>query len=195
MRTELERARVGWSYAERSLRFYQADERNPVEKIDWIHYPSVKTDEQKKSFTDMMNRHMEEYKSLQKENGLETQDARNAIGPWFGTALQTSCNYRSLRDTMAVRLSSQAHPAWQDATRQIKELVTSIDPLLGEGITDICDIQGRCVWHSKLDRPCADCERRGRDSNHSHSYALKTKSGVLQCSCGELETEMKQKHD
>src|SRR3990167_7779136 len=51
IRSELERARVGWSYAERSLRFYQAEERDPVEKIDWSYFPSVKTDEQKAEFT------------------------------------------------------------------------------------------------------------------------------------------------
>ena len=127
MRSELERARVGWSYAERSMRFYQADERNPVDKIDWIHYPSVKTQKQKVEMLLMMNNNMAAYKYLKDTIGLETQDARNAIGPWFGTALQTSTNYRSLRDTMALRLSSQAHPAWQDAARQIKDLFTSLN--------------------------------------------------------------------
>src|SRR3972149_2583089 len=41
MRTELERARIGWSYAERSLRFYKAEERNPIDKIDWKMFPSA----------------------------------------------------------------------------------------------------------------------------------------------------------
>lgn len=187
MRSELERARVGWSYAERSLRFYQADERDPVGKIDWKYFPSVKTDEQKIAFLSLINSHMVTYRNLQKITGLETQDARNAIGPWFGTALQTSCNYRALRDTMALRLSSQAHPGWQDAAKQVKDLVTSVDRVLGDGLVDICAIQQRCVWHSKLDRPCKECLGRGRNPNHIHSYNLKTKSGKMQCNCGELE--------
>ena len=188
LRSELERARVGWSYAERSLRFYQANERNPVEKIDWKYFPSVKTDLDKKMFITMAEIQMETYKNI-KEYGLETQDARSSIGPWFGTALQTSSNFRALRDTMALRLSSQAHQGWKDAAGQIKQLVTEVDKVLGDSLTDICEIQGRCVWHSKMDRPCEDCKRRGRASNHEHSFSLKTKSGTMQCSCGEINTE------
>ena len=134
---------------------------------------------------------MEQYSLLKEESGLETQDARNAIGPWFGTALQTSCTYRALRDTMAVRISSQAHPGWQDATKQIKDLVSSVDPILGEALVDICALQGRCVWHSKLDRPCQDCLNRGKETNHVHKFDLLTKAGNKQCSCGMLESELK----
>src|SRR3990167_10467291 len=64
MRTELERARVGWSYCERSLRFYQAGERDPVEKIDWDMFPSVKTKEQKKEFLEMAQRNMNDYEKF-----------------------------------------------------------------------------------------------------------------------------------
>lgn len=186
MRTELERARVGWSYSERSLRFYEANERDPLEKIDMNYFPSVNDSFKKHKFVQMMEGNMEWYKHL-KEVGLDTQDARNAIGSWFGTALQTSCNYRALRDTMAVRLSSQAHPAWRDAAEQIKKLVSEVDPLLGEGLVDVCELNQRCVWHSKLDRPCEECQSRGRKINHIHNFSLKTKSGAMQCSCGEMK--------
>src|SRR3990167_2314876 len=191
MRTELERARVGWSYCERSLRFYQAGERDPVEKIDWDMFPSVRTEEQRQAFKAMAQSNMDDYERL-KSLGLETQEARNAIGVWFGTALQTSCNYRALRDTMAVRLSSQAHPSWQKAAKMIKELVTSVEPLLGEGLVDTCQIQKRCVWHSKLDRPCQNCMDRGKsERNHEHKFDLETKSSGYQCSCGMLVTEVR----
>ena len=190
MRTELERARVGWSYCERSMRFYQAGERDPAERIDWDMFPSVKTAEQKEEFMAMVKDDLERYDRMQKL-GIETQEARNAIGVWYGTALQTSCNYRALRDTMAVRLSSQAHPAWQKAAKQIKALVTSIDPILGAGLVDTCQIQGRCVWHSKLDRPCQNCIDRGKsENNHTHNFNLKTKGMIMQCSCGVLESEI-----
>lgn len=180
MRSELERARVGWSYAERSLRFYNAAERNPASKIDWDLFPSVVTEEQKEVFRMMAAEQIREYQTLQLEENLHTQDARNAIGPWFGTALQTSSTYRALRNTMALRFSSQAHPAWKKAANQIKQLVTEIEPVLGNALTDICDIQGRCVWQSKLDRPCEDCEKRGRAINHIHDFS----NG--QCTCGEV---------
>lgn len=179
MRSELERARVGWSYAERSLRFYNASERHPASKIDWEMFPSVKTEEQREVFRLMVADQMRLYQTLQSEENFHTQDARTAIGPWFGTALQTSSTYRALRNTMALRLSSQAHPAWKKAAGQIKQLVTQVEPVLGNALTDVCDIQGRCVWQSKLDRPCEDCERRGRVVNHVHDFS----NG--QCTCGE----------
>ena len=191
MRTELERARIGWSYAERSMRFFQADERDPSDKIDWDLFPSVKSEDQRKVFKDMAHSHMYVYRMLKEKDSMETQDARNAIGSWYGTALQTSCNFRALRDTMAVRLSSQAHPGWQKAANQIKDLVTSVDPVLGAALVDICQIQGRCVWHSKLDRPCDNCSSRGKsEENHIHNFNLQTKSGVMQCLCGMLATDI-----
>ena len=191
MRTELERARVGWSYCERSLRFYQAEERSPIDHIDWDLFPSVKTEKQKGLFMAMAKNHMATYDVL-KQAGIDTQEARNSIGVWFGTALQTSCNFRALRDTMAVRFSSQAHPAWQKATRMIRDLVTKVDPVMGASLVDVCTLQNRCVWHSKLDRPCQNCIDKGKsENNHQHKFDLKTKSGVMQCSCGNLETEIK----
>lgn len=189
LRSELERARIGWSYAERSLRFYQAEERNPVDKIDWKYFPSIKTEKQKQEFMKECKKEMEEYEYL-KTQGFETQDARCVIGSWFGTALQTSTNYRALRDTMALRLSSQAHPGWKDAAEQIKKLITEIDEVLGNALTDICNIQERCVWFSKMDRPCQNCIERGKQSNHQHQFNLITKSGNKQCNCGVLFNEI-----
>src|SRR3990167_8855866 len=117
MRTELERARIGWSYAERSMRFFQADERDPADKIDWDLFPSV----------------------------------------------------------------------WRKAAGQIKELVTSVDSVLGASLVDVCEINHRCVWHSRLDRPCDNCQERGKsEENHQHNFTLTTKSGAMQCSCGVL---------
>jgi len=186
LRSELERARVGWSYAERSLRFYQAGDRNPLDKIDWTYFPTIKTEEQRKEFISFITKEMEEYQYL-KEMGIETQEARNVIGLWYGTALQTSCTYRALRNTMALRLSSQAHPAWKDAANQIKALVTLVDKNLGEGLIDVCEMNHRCVWQSKLDRQCPDCIKRGIAPNHIHKFELVTKNGEKQCSCGILE--------
>ena len=139
LRSELERARVGWSYAERSMRFYKANARNPVEKIDWKYFPSIKTDRQKALFIKECKREMELYEHLRSEE-IEIQEARCVIGSWYGTALQTLTSYRALRDTMALRLSSQAHAGWQDAAGQIKELVTKVDKVLGDSLVDICTI-------------------------------------------------------
>lgn len=185
LRSELERARVGWSYAERSMRFYQAEQRDPVKKIDWKYFPSIKTNFQKREFIVKCKQEMEMYEDL-KEQGLEIQEARCLIGSWYGTALQTSCNFRALRDTMALRLSSQAHAGWKDAANQIKKLVTEVDKTLGDSLVDICAIQGKCVWHSKMDRPCDDCKDKpwGKVTNHVHDFSKG------QCTCGDFKPKI-----
>lgn len=182
------RARIGWSYAERSLRFFQLDE-TILEKIDRRFYPSL-DDDQWVRFLAICRQEIGFYLELKERYGFETQEARNVLGVWVPTQLQVAGNYRAIRDTMGLRLSSQAHPGWQLVAGEIKKRITEVDQFLGENITDICGIQGRCVWHSRLDRPCDDCMRRGREPNHSHSFTLQTKAGTKQCSCGQLETEV-----
>jgi thymidylate synthase ThyX len=181
LRSELERARIGWSYAERSMRFYQAGKRDPVKKIDWAYFPSIKTKQQKKLFLMECGREMKMHEYL-KFRGLEIQEARCVIGTWYGTALQTSCTFRALRDMMALRLSSQAHAGWRDAAGQIKKIVTEVDKTLGDSLVNICEIQKRCVWQSKMDRPCEDCIDKpwAQKPNHIHDFSKG------QCSCGEF---------
>jgi thymidylate synthase (FAD) len=184
---ELIRHRIGWSYAERSLRFYDVADTDIDETTNMDYFPSLDdsvADEGAAISTEdlwrnTIDQQLDTYKWL-KDHGASAQDARTVVGVWFPTNLQTACSFRALRDMMALRLSSQAHPAWKDAAKQIKAIVTGIDPFLGDALTDICDIQGRCVWQSRLDRPCDSCAERGRDANHGHDY-----SNGGQCSCGE----------
>lgn len=182
LRSELERARIGWSYAERSMRFYQAETRNPENKINWKYFPSIKTDFQKRLFIDECKREMKIYEYLKSE-GIEIQEARCVIGSWYGTALQTSTTFRALRDTMAVRLSSQAHSGWRDAAGQIKKLVTKVDKVLGDSLVNICEMNQRCVWQSQMDRVCTDCIGKpwSKKPNHIHDFSKG------QCSCGEFK--------
>jgi len=145
LRAQLVRHRVGWGFAERSLRFYDANLRNPVENYDWDAMPTIKEkiSEQevlgKHPLKDLveseMKRQMELYSLLLKEK-VSQQDARNVIGVWYPTAMQTTCTYRALRQMLADRLSSQAHPFWQKAAKEIKQLIARIDPYLGEGLVD-----------------------------------------------------------
>ena len=178
---ELVRHRIGWSYAERSLRFFDATKRDPTAHVDLNHYPSLVPDNPN---TMRVIEEFQEQMLMYKEMltlGVTAQDARSVIGVWYPTAIQTSCSYRALRDMLSLRLSSQAHPAWQDAALQIKSLVTRVSSPLGDGLVDVCTIQGRCVWQSKLDRPCESCAEKGRKPNHVHMF------DEGQCSCGVMQ--------
>lgn len=195
LRAQLVRHRVGWGFAERSLRFYDANLRNPVENYDWDAMPTI-TDKKFKNdaifgnqtHREVVKREMERqmylYSKLLEEN-VAQQDARNVIGVWYGTALQTNCSYRALRTMLADRLSSQAHPFWQKAAREIKKLVTEVDQQLGDGLIDSCELHGRCVWNSRFDRDCDSCIARGKKKKHEHMWSRDTSFGEnTQCDCG-----------
>ena len=160
LRAQLVRHHIGWSFAERSLRFYDANLNNPVEEYSWEDaMPSI-TDEPtenkapffgtstKKVMEMEMKRQMGLYAELLKA-GVDQQEARDIIGVWFPTDMQTTCTYFALRHMVAKRISSQAHPLWQSAAQQIKALVTEVSPILGDALVDSCKIAGKCVWNSR----------------------------------------------
>jgi flavin-dependent thymidylate synthase len=197
LRAQLVRHRVGWGFAERSMRFFDANLRNPVEGYDWDAMPTVKGRIGKHNFLrerdiqEMVEREMKrqmELYSMLLEEGVDQQDARNIIGVWYPTAMQTTCTYRALRAMMADRLSSQAHPFWQKAAHQIKDLITGVSPILGAALVDSCEIAGRCVWGSKFDRGCPACVERGRKKAHHHLWNRHTTFGPnTQCNCGVMK--------
>lgn len=195
---QLIRSHIGWSFAERSLRFWDPNLKKPVEEYDWKAMPIIDKIEThneapffgtplKKVVESEMSRQMELYKMLV-EAGSDQQDARNILGVWFPTDIQTTCTYFALRHLLSKRLSSQAHPLWQEASRQIKELVTQVSKPLGDALVDACAIEGRCVWRSRLDRDCEDCIKRGKAQKHEHEYTETTSWGPnTQCKCGVLK--------
>lgn len=193
LRAQLVRHRVGWGYAERSLRFFDANLRNPVKDYDWSAIPTIdkiaentilKGQNLKDIMEKEMQRQMDLYSLFLKE-GVDQQDARNIIGVWYPTAMQTTCTFRALRQMLSDRLSSQAHPFWQSAAKQIKYLVTEIDQQMGDALVDSCELAGRCVWNSRMDRDCSACIERGRKVAHKHIWNRNTSLGEnTQCDCG-----------
>lgn len=195
---QLIRSHIGWSFAERSLRFWDPNLKTPVEEYDWKAMPIIartnakpeapfKGTPLKDVVKTEMQRQMDLYKLLV-ENGSDQQDARNILGVWFPTDIQTTCTYYALRHLLSKRLSSQAHPLWQDAAQQIKELVTQVSKPLGDALVDACEIAGKCVWNSRLDRDCEDCVARGKKQKHEHEYTETTSWGPnTQCLCGVLK--------
>ncbi len=190
LRAQLVRHRVGWGYAERSLRFFDANLRNPMENYDWDTMPTItnhKDPNIKKAIEKIMAEQMVLYSLLLKK-GIDQQDARNIIGVWYPTAMQTTCSFRALRQMLADRLSSQAHPFWQKAAKQIKQLITEVDPDLGAALVDSCELAGRCVWNSRMDRDCDACIKRGLKKPHKHIWTETTTFGKqTQCKCGILK--------
>lgn len=201
LRAQLVRHRVGWGYAERSLRFFDANLRNPAVDYDWDAMPTIMRDKEGKEkigredglfanvkLQDVVQREMDRQMKLYSmllEEGVDQQDARNIIGVWYPTNMQTTCTYRALRQMLSDRLSSQAHPFWQKAAREIKALITEISPQLGEGLVDSCELAGRCVWNSRMDRDCDSCIKRGLKKPHTHIWNRHTTfGGNTQCDCG-----------
>ena len=202
LRAQLVRHHIGWSFAERSMRFYDANMDDPINSVDWNGLPTIKdkmgtgksSDYNPLSGANLqevvdkeMKRQLELYKLLIKA-GADQQDARNIVGVWYPTNIQTTCTFYALRHMISKRIGSQAHPLWQEAAKQIKALVMQVSPVLGESLVDACSIAGRCVWKSKLDRDCADCIARGTEKAHEHKWTRDTTFGEkTQCDCGSLK--------
>ena len=207
LRAQLVRHRVGWGFAERSLRFYDANLRDPVKDYDWDAMPSMKdkmfnhkyNSSGDKPMIELMEEEMKRQMAIYSElikQGVDQQEARNIIGVWYPTAMQTTCTYRALRNMLADRLSSQAHPFWQKAARDIKAMVTAVDKDLGDGLIDSCQMAGRCVWRSKYDRDCAGCIARGTEKAHEHKWTRDTSFGIgQQCDCGIMRQNLLQNKD
>jgi len=201
LRAQLVRHRVGFGYAERSLRFFDANLRKKaVEEYDWAAMPTIDDKVTKNPvfggatrrqiMENEMNRQLDLY-SLLLEEGVDQQDARNLIGVFYPTAMQITCTYRGLRAMLADRLSSQAHPLWQQTAKQIKELVTAVSQELGDGLISGCEMDGKCRWMSKYDRGCPECVARGVRGEHVHKFDRETTMGKnTQCSCGEMDKKM-----
>jgi len=181
---EWQRARIGWSYAERSMRFYQLNE-SIINKIDRRFYDSM-DDKQWIAFLEICKSQIKEYLKMRKQ-GIKTSDCRCVIGVWLPTQLQVSVNYRALRETMAVRLSAQAHSGWQIVAKEIKKLVAEVEPILGNNLVNVCELNQRCVWQSRMDRVCQDCIGKPwtKEPNHVHDFSKG------QCSCGEFKPKTK----
>jgi flavin-dependent thymidylate synthase len=178
---QLIRHRVGTSFAEQSLRFALVSPDH-VERFAREHVPEL-NDAQWQQFRACLEEQVAVYSRLIEEDNVPVQVARNLLGVWVPTHITTAFTYRALRDILSLRQTSQAHPAWQDAVTQIKALMAQIHPVLAEELRDICDLTGRCVWLSKLDRPCSACEARGLDANHHHRFTKFT-DGYEYCACG-----------
>ena len=180
---ELVRHRVGCSYAEQSLRFAVMDAAR-IERFPDTYAPSIEEGSGAHIlFKDALVQQIATYQNLL-ALGVTVQDARTVLGVWVPTHITTAFTYRALRDILSLRQTSQAHPAWQDAVTQIKALMADVHPVLAEELRDVCALTGRCVWQSKLDRPCSACAARGMDPNHVHAWT-KFHDGWYYCSCGE----------
>jgi flavin-dependent thymidylate synthase len=206
LRAQLVRHRVGWGFAERSMRFYDANLKSPVKEYDWIAMPTVTKEKDgsdkigKKSILkgqtiqSVVEKEMERQLSLYSlllEEGVDQQEARNIIGVWYPTSMQTTCSFRALRNMLADRLSSQAHPFWQKAAREIKEIITNIDKQMGDSLIDSCEMAGRCVWNSRFDRDCDACIARGKKKAHIHIWNRTTSFGPnTQCDCGIMKQNL-----
>jgi len=90
-----------------------------------------------------------------KEIGIPTQDIRGLYPTNIRTNIIQAIDYNALRHMLSHRFCTQAQQGeWGPIAKQIKEIVTTYDPLLGEGLKAACQINGKCAFNTILDRPC-----------------------------------------
>jgi thymidylate synthase ThyX len=87
--------------------------------------------------------------------GIPTEDIRGLYPTNIKTNIIQSISYSALRRMLSHRLCTQAQQQeWGPVARQIKEIVTNYDPVLGEALQPACVVTGKCAFDTILDRPC-----------------------------------------
>ncbi len=145
---QLERHRIGTSFAEKALRVVD------MSNFDYVIGPSIETDPARlEAYCDAMATLAGEY-HRQVELGSKPQDARGLLPLNVATGIVFKANLRTLHDMALKRLCVKAQGEFQDVFRAIRESVLEIHPYFDKFIRVWCATYGTCQFHTF---PTADC--------------------------------------
>ncbi len=153
------------SYMQQSMRFTDFDGELPVHKPSNIESWPQKAEDgsSAEEVWDCAIKSIEwSCKQLQ-TMGVPIQDIRSLYPTNITTNIIQAIDYNSLRHMLSHRLCTQAQQEeWGPIAKQIKEIVTIYDPILGEGLMPACQLTGKCDFNTSLDRPCPLREKLGK---------------------------------
>lgn len=98
--------------------------------------------------------------AILREKGIPTEDIRGLYPTNVQTNIVQAIDYNALRHQLSHRLCTQTQQGeWGIVAKEIKRLVTEYDHILGEALSPVCTLTGRCAFNTSLDR---ECELRNR---------------------------------
>lgn len=145
---QLERHRIGTSFAEKALRVLD------MSGFEFITGPSVEDNSQANSYYGLgMEDINRSYQALLKV-GVRPQDARGILPINIATGVVFKGNLRTLHDMALKRLCVKAQGEFQNVFRAIRAAVLEIHPWADPFIRVWCATYGTCQFHTF---PVADC--------------------------------------
>lgn len=146
---QLERHRIGTSFAEKALRVLD------MSGFEFVTGPSIDVEDRTLAdiYDDGMKHINGNYQSLLR-NGARPQDARGILPINIATGIVFKGNLRTLHDMGLKRLCVKAQGEFQDVFRAIRAAVLAVHPYFDNFIRVWCATYGTCQFHTF---PVADC--------------------------------------
>lgn len=137
---QLVRHRVGFSFAQQSMRVF------PATGFSFYTPDNIMNDHyQNALFTNCMGSTQEFY-NLLLDKGASIQDARGVLPTNICTNILVGCNLRSLSNLMETRLCVRAQGEFQQAALQMRSLVEQVHPWASQVLLPSCVMKGVCLF-------------------------------------------------
>lgn len=137
------------AYMQESMRFSIRDKG----EFGYLVGPSINTPEKQKIYNDVCNVISNGYSSLINK-GANIEDARGLLPTNIFTSIASAVSYSTLIHMAESRLCMQTQGEHREAMLKMKELITKVEPLMGEYLKPSCGHNGFCSWEGSLDRKC-----------------------------------------
>ena len=144
---QLERHRVGTSFAEKALRVLD------MSGFGYVTGPSITEGPLSEKYSDAMVSINSHYRDLL-DHGVRPQDARGILPLNIETGIVFHTNLRTLHDMGLKRLCVKAQGEFQDVFRDIRRLVLEVHPWADHFLRVWCATYGTCQFHTF---PVNDC--------------------------------------
>lgn len=147
---QIVRHRVGFSFSQQSMRFFDASESGfLMPSVD--KYPKGDTFQQ--IISETRDYVFEQYRRLLKE-GCPAEEARSILPTNVLTSITVTGTYRGWKDMAEKRLCLQTQGEFRNVMRAIKKEMKKADEFLADKLVIVCQNTGHCPFKSIFDRYC-----------------------------------------
>ena len=147
---QLVRHRVGFSFAQQSLRVF------PAESFKYFIPDKLEKEKFQLAIYDATMSQTQENYNLMLEHGVNVQDARGVLPMNICTNIIVGANLRSLSNLMETRLCVRAQGEFQMAAMLMRNLVVDVHPWAEKVLAPLCVTKGTCMF------PRYDCVLKGK---------------------------------
>lgn len=137
---QLVRHRVGFSFAQQSMRVF------PATTFSYLVPDGIEGDQFQRALYDNAMGNIQDSYNLLLEKDASIQDARGVLPTNICTNILVGCNLRSLSSLMEVRLCIRTQGEFQQAALNMKRLVEEVHPWARHVLLPSCVMKGACLY-------------------------------------------------